>query len=129
MTAKVIAFPVDRVAERALLDFAQRRIEFDKRAMAGGLSDIELVAEDAILRLDACRVADHLKSAPDTQPPQSTTADVVNIAKMQRKPTRQQQLAELAEEYLRIRALEDRGDRREQFVLWDAEIGDIAGQI
>ncbi len=129
MNSNVLAFPIDRAAERALLDFAQRRIEFDKRAMAGGLSDTELVAEDAILRLDACRVAEHLKSAPDTQPPQRTTADVVNIIQMQRKPTRQQQLAELAEEYLRIRALEDRGDRREQFVLWDAEIGDIAGQI
>lgn len=43
--------------------------------------------------------------------------------------SRQQQLAELAEEYLRIRALEDRGNRREQFVLWDAEIEAVAGRV
>lgn len=56
MAAKVIAFPVDRAAERALLDFAQRRIEFDCLAITGSLSDTETVTQDAVLRLEAHRL-------------------------------------------------------------------------
>ncbi|WP_370278588.1 hypothetical protein [Pontibacterium sp.] len=43
--------------------------------------------------------------------------------------SRRNMLANLAEQYLRIRSIEDRSERREQFVIWDAEVEELAARI